>query len=549
MNRLAPLFLLLFALLATLLPPDGLRGLTGEEQLAAQLRGLGHLLSGRLRPYPATAPLEPVRHAGLYPFGLNTFLQNETEPDKVERSLDMIAVGGFRWIRQEFPWEDLEIHRDGWFVDLRNNEVRDAWAKYDRIVALAEARDIAIIARLSTPPAWSRTEGDANGAKAPPDDLEDYGDYVEAVVTRYRGRIRYYQIWNEPNCCEEWGRRSVSPEAYAALLRVAHSRARAADPDAVILTAPLAPTIELVESSVTGAPPALNDFLFLQRLYDAGAQPYFDVLSVQDYGLWSGPTDRRMRPRVINYSRPEYIRDLMVRNGDAHKAIWASEIGWNATPPGSGIPQNFGYTPEAQRGPYLVAALERQQREWPWLGVTTIWFFKPASDEEANQPQYYFRLVEPDFTPLPAWESLTAYLTTLEPTLYRGYHQEDHWVLREETTGWALVAEEEAIFEQAIQGVSGDALIFHVEGERLTVVLNPASRGALSVQVGDSPPRRFIMTPDGAHDEQSRPIGSKVADADKDVLRLPLGDLPPGRAPVRLIVEAGTILLDGVIVE
>ncbi len=104
------LALCLLALLGVAVAPP-LRDVTGEENPWAQLRGVGHLLSGFLRPYPATAPLEPVRHAGLYPFGLNTFLQTETEPDKVERSLDMIAEAGFRWIRQEFTWEDLEIHQ------------------------------------------------------------------------------------------------------------------------------------------------------------------------------------------------------------------------------------------------------------------------------------------------------------------------------------------------------------------------------------------------------------------------------------------------------
>ncbi|MGH2544598.1 MAG: hypothetical protein ACRDIB_17535, partial [Ardenticatenaceae bacterium] len=300
---LVALALLLVASSLATLPSGGLHALTGEEEVAAQVRGLGHLLSGWLRPYPATEPLQPVRHAGLYPFGINTFLQTETEPAKVGRSLDMIAEGGFRWIRQEFPWEDLEIHRDNWFVDLRNNEIRSSWAKYDRIVALAEARELEIIARLSNPPTWSRAAGDERGSKAPPDSLDAYGDYVEAVVSRYRGRIRYYQIWNEPNCCEEWGGVPVSPEQYVALLKVGYTRAKAADPEAVILTAPLAQTIAL-----DYYPEGLNDFLFLQRMYDAGAADYFDVLAINDYGLWSGPNDRRMRPRVINYSRAEYIR-------------------------------------------------------------------------------------------------------------------------------------------------------------------------------------------------------------------------------------------------
>jgi polysaccharide biosynthesis protein PslG len=525
-----------------------LRAVTGEEELESQIRGVGHLISGRLRPYPSLEPLRPVRHAGHYPFGINTFLQTETEPLKVEQSLDMIAEAGFGWIRQEFTWEDLEIHGENWYVDLRNNEIRNAWAKYDLIVDLAAERDLEIIARLSNPPSWSRAAGDEMGTKAPPDSLETYGDFVEAVVSRYRGRVRYYQIWNEPNCCEEWGRRPVNPEQYVEMLKVAYTRAKAADPDAVILTAPLAPTIEL-----DYYPGGFNDFLFLQRMYDAGAKDYFDVLAVQDYGLWSGPTDRRMRPRVINYSRPEYLRDIMIRNGDGEKAVWPSEIGWNSTPEESGIYPMFGRAPEELRGPYLVEALQRQQEEWPWMGVTSIWFFKQASDEEQDQAQYYFKLVAPDFAPLPAWHDLRAYIQNLEPTLFRGYHQEDHWVLRSGDMvdeEWPLVEDARAIFEQVALGEAGSRLLFHAEGREMSLVVQPERQGVLVARVGEQEARRFTLSGEGAiYDERGREVARQTVDAGKNVLHLRLGALPAGRAPVEVVVEQGEVGLDGIIVE
>ncbi len=67
-------------------------------------------------------------------------------------------------------------------------------------------------------------------------------------------------------------------------------------------------------------------------MYQAGAGACFDMLSVQGYGLWSGPTDQRLRQVTINYQRHLWIRDMMVKNGDAHKPIWISEAGWNPVP-------------------------------------------------------------------------------------------------------------------------------------------------------------------------------------------------------------------------
>ena len=70
-------------------------------------------------------------------------------------------------------------------------------------------------------------------------------------------------------------------------------------------------------------------------MYDAGAGPYFDIMAMQAYGLWSGPTDQRMHPRVMNFGRPQFVRDVMVTNGDANKPIWISEMGWNTVPAGA----------------------------------------------------------------------------------------------------------------------------------------------------------------------------------------------------------------------
>jgi hypothetical protein len=49
------------------------------------------------------------------------------------------------------------------------------------------------------------------------------------------------------------------------------------------------------------------------------------------------------------------------------------------------------------------------REEWPWMGVACFWFFKRADDSEREQPMYYFRMVEPDFAPLPVYRAMQAY--------------------------------------------------------------------------------------------------------------------------------------------
>jgi polysaccharide biosynthesis protein PslG len=392
------LLLLLLALAPATLSPYRL---TGEERLLAQGRGFLHWLHTALRPQPLLAPEADMAHAGVSPFGINTFLQNEALPEVRAESLRLVAGAGFQFIRQEFTWEDIEIHGKGDFVDRRNDpDGVDAWAKYDNIVELADAEGLQIIARLGNPPAWTRVLTDTIGTNAPPDDFDDFGDFVAAVASRYGDTITYYQIWNEPNGNDEWGFQDVDPEAYTRLLCLAYERIREVDPDAVVLAGALTPTVALDGRN-------LNDLIFLERMYAAGAGPCFDVMSAQGYGLWSGPTDQRLRPSVINYPHHLYLRDIMVRHGDDEKPIWISEMGWNVAP--EPLPPIYGRVTEEEQARYAVEAYERARSEWPWIGVVNYWFFKRHNEEEREESWYYFRAMEPDFTPLPVWDAVAAY--------------------------------------------------------------------------------------------------------------------------------------------
>ncbi len=474
---------------------------TGEEELLPQLRGVFHLLSALPLRQPDGAPFEAICHADVNPYGVNAFLEQEVEASKREQAVAMIAAAGFHWIRQEFPWEDIEIHGKGDFEDRRTVPHKSAWQKYDEIVSLAQKYGLELIVRLSNPPAWSRASGDAGGTLAPPDNFEDFGDFVAAVVSRYKGKVRYYQIWNEPNIYPEWGERPVSPEEYTKLLRVAYTRAKAVDPEVVIVAGALAATIEN-----DLYPHGMSDLIFLQRMYDAGAAPYFDIMSVQGYGLWSGPYDRRMRPRVINYSRPIYIRDIMVKNGDAQKPIWISEMNWNAIPLGHPAWPMFGRVTLEQQAAYAVAAYRRAQLEWPWVGVINFWYLKRATDAERDQPMYYFRMLEPDFTPLPVYYALAA-LAHSEPVLGLGRHQEQHWAISYEGA-WRQRKGEQFQCGRALEGSSGSVRL-RFRGTELAIrAAGPAKVGVSldggqeqALQLDEGPPRDVVVAHSLADEE------------------------------------------------
>lgn len=444
-------------------------------------------LTSRLNaPRVETADMVPIRHVGVNPLGVNTFLEQEAEVSKRRRTMEMIRDAGIGWIRQQFPWEDIERPTKGQYWDEKWGH--SSWDKYDNIVDLAQEYGLQLIVRLDLPPKWAHP--DNLWPHTPPDDFEDYGDFVYTVVSRYRGKVKYYQLWNEPNLSIEWGGKPVDAREYVRLLKIGYQRAKEADPDVVVISAALAPTIEETWR-------ALNDLVYLQQMYDAGAKDYFDIMSTMAYGLRSGPDDRRLTLRDVNFSRPLLIREIMVRNGDASKPIWASEMGWNAQPESVTAEPVFGRVSEELQARYTVRGFQRAAEEWPWMGVMNIWFFKRADDHERDQPFYYFRMAEPDLTPLPVYHAVKEYGSS-PPTVQRGYSQEDHWALGYQGE-WADVDRPEAsLGRMKVAARAGASVAALFRGTELTLVVprGPDLAAAL-VEIDGSPVKANLLPRDG----------------------------------------------------
>jgi len=482
-----------------------------------------------------TADMVPIRYSGVNPLGVNTFLEQEAEISKRRQTMRMIKDAGIGWIRQQFPWEDIEEPSKGQYWDEKNNQ--STWDKYDNIVDLAQEYGLQLIVRLDLPPKWAHP----NNAwpQSPPENFDDYGDFVYTVVSRYRGKVRYYQLWNEPNLAIEWGSKPVNAREYVRLLKVGYQRAKEADPNCVILSAALAPTIE--ESWR-----ALNEQIYLQQMYDAGAKDYFDIMSVMAYGLRSGPDDRRLELRDVNFSRPILTRETMVRNGDASKPIWASEMGWNAQPEWLTADPVFGRVSEDLQAEYTVRAFQRAAEEWPWMGVMNIWFFKRADDRDRNQPFYYFRMAEPDLTPLPVYQAVKEYGNSTPPTIHRGYRQEDDWALSYQGE-WNRVADPRASegFMKAT-GQAGASVSALFQGTELALVVpkGPAY-GSAYVEI-DGSPRWTNLLP---HDKSGRSVLDLYSPDAQWKLVVPVATGLNYGVHRLEIKTAGPFALDGVIAD
>jgi len=335
--------------------------------------------------------VDPSQDANL-PFrvprlGVNVDLTQYTA-STLPQQLELMESAHVTWVRQIFPWDNIEPEQG-----------RYNWENWDRIVnAIDENPDLQLVAVLMFTPSWARTELSPDQRTSPPGDPADFATFAAEFAVRYGETIDYYQVWDEPNLTETWGGMEPRPVDYTALLQEAYTAIHAADADASVIAGALAPTTEV-------GPNNISDILYLRDLYTLGAQHYMDGVGAKPYGFSTPPDDRTIDPNVLNFSRVVALREEMVRNGDGKKAIWAMNWGWNSlSADWSGRPSIWGNVTAAEQANYSLAALDRAEREWPWLAGMILQLWQPVAT--TTDPIWGFALIDQQNTPTALYRAL-----------------------------------------------------------------------------------------------------------------------------------------------
>ncbi len=482
-------------------------------------------------------PARTVPNTDVNPYGADFFLAREVEPWKRERTVEMARQAGLGWAKQQFAWAEIEPLRKGEFIDPVSGE--SSWEKFDQLVDLYRANGLQVIARLDRAPAWARIQD--TRPETPPTSFEDYGDFVYAFVDHFRGRVQYIQIWNEPNIYPEWGEQAVDPEAYTELLKIAYQRAKEADPDVYVLSAPLAITL--------GEPHpdpekwrSMPDGEYLEAMYKAGAGEFFDILSVNAFGF-DLPPDDPPDPDVLNFRRVELQREIMEQHGDSGKAVWVNEYGWNAAPDYFAKEDLvWKRVSEEEQAEYTLQGIELAQRDWPWAGVFNIWYFRQTGQQYApDDAAYYFRMVDVDFTPRRVYDAVqdAAGALFVAPP---GHFEETNPAVAA-GSGWRSVIAPEASGQALLRSTeSGASLTFTFRGHsvdllarqgpqegRLFVTLD--GRNVAGLPTDDQGRSYLDLQAQDTVWQARRPIGSGLA-TDQHVVRLTVDDGAHGPANV-----------------
>jgi hypothetical protein len=254
---------------------------------------------------------------------------------------------------------------------------------------------------------------------APPDNPNDFGDFVAALARRYAGKVQAYEIWNEETFTTEWAP-TVNAGAYLQLLTVAHQRLKATDPNAIVVSGALTPT------GVNNPSVAVDDTIYLTQLEQLGGGAFrsiADAVGGHMAGYNNAPQDSVtvhtfLAPCFTNTGQPlnttncfkDNLQFYFVRIDQLHgilnqfgdqRSVWFTEYEWgSATPP---IPAGFEWTlglSDSQVASFFVQSVQMIEQSRPWVGAIFIWNlnFRTFNDFHTNETAL-FGVLNPDFSP------------------------------------------------------------------------------------------------------------------------------------------------------
>lgn len=190
---------------------------------------------------------------------------------------------------------------DLWWHEIEKEKGKFDFEKSDSAVALFQKHDINLLGILCYASKWSVD------FKAPSTDseLDEYINYVKTIVSRYKGKIKYWEVWNEPNLDEFW-KPKPNADDYSKMLKRAYTEIKKIDP----------------EIKVIGMVTSLCDVEFVGKCLKNGCGAYMDVISVHPYQDPSPPTDMSSEIGKI-YKLKNLLSEYKLTT-----PIWITECGW-----------------------------------------------------------------------------------------------------------------------------------------------------------------------------------------------------------------------------
>lgn len=312
---------------------------------------------------------------------------------------DAVEVGA-RWIRADLSWADVQPRRF--------NEYD--WQAFDRIVKMASAKHLAVLAVMAYTPAWARPPG-CNSEKCGPKDPAQFAEFASRAARRYsKYRVNAWEIWNEPNT-DFWQPRPNLVE-YTKLLKLTRAAMFRVQPDATLLLGGLA--------AVPTDSKNISQTDFLAGVCKLGGNKLVAGIGYHPYTYPYLPSYHAPWQTAWNKidGNPMSLRAILEKYGTPHLPIWLTEYG--APTGGPGAPSDGSPSSITPATTHVTEALQAKLAADAVATATTnpvihalIWFSDQDADTSNQTRENFYGLRRADRSAKPAFSALRSAITRI----------------------------------------------------------------------------------------------------------------------------------------
>jgi len=319
---------------------------------------------------------------------------------------------GLEWVKVQLEWPLVQPE-----PDVYN------WFFYDGVVAEAQAQGLYLMFSIVNAPPWSRADGITHG---PPDDYNDFTNFLRQLLARYPQQIHAIEVWNEQNLDREWTTAAgIVPEDYVRFLALAYETIKSIDPDIMVISGALSPTGD--GDWVRWA----HDFDYLDRALAAGMLNYSDCVGAHHNGYNVPPDVRVQDTNSLTKAQTAYFRGPFdnqftgdrpnhlwtfkstidgyverIRQYDSDMKLCVTEFGWASSEGYDVYPEGFGFAVDntlEEQAEYIVQAFQLMRNSGDvWLAFLFNFDFGNKGGGPTDDPVPY-SIVDINGAPRPAF--------------------------------------------------------------------------------------------------------------------------------------------------
>jgi hypothetical protein len=238
------------------------------------------------------------------------------------------------------------------------------WKSFDTALRTAVAAGLQPFVDLHDAPAWARDKTCAgDGAPKCRPTSAALADFATAAAKRYRGgfrglpRVRYWQVWNEPNLSIELmpqvaDDKPVSPEIYREMVNAVAKSVHSVHKDNVVVAGGLAPfggDINDPSGGQVGGQIRIHPMDFMRRFLcmSSGSKPETTCNDKAEFDVWAhhpytygGPTHKAYDPDDVSLGDLGKMRSLLnaaeraghVESTRPDVGFWVTEFSYDSQP-------------------------------------------------------------------------------------------------------------------------------------------------------------------------------------------------------------------------